>query len=252
MLVFSQLLTMVDTYTALPVSTIPIGATPMGRCCVNCKVTSTPLWRRNSLGQHVCNACGLFERQKEASNSSRSSLSPSPELAKSKEPIKCVNCHTMETPLWRRDENNQSICNACGLYYKLHGIKRTSFKSSIVRRRRRSIMPIVTGNDYEMQKQEQDLKRKLPGLASIVKSYGNLNIKHTNQLFKLAQQQETLRVSRLMAPCNSPNRNGAPLSPPINEREMASTLALMSMNLNSGKKPVNAEKPMSIANMVTL
>ncbi|CAO3609550.1 unnamed protein product [Cunninghamella blakesleeana] len=38
--------------------------------------------------------------------------------------IKCSNCETTTTPLWRRNENGETICNACGLYYKLHNVHR--------------------------------------------------------------------------------------------------------------------------------
>lgn len=38
--------------------------------------------------------------------------------------ISCSNCSTTSTPLWRRSSNGDILCNACGLFYKLHGVIR--------------------------------------------------------------------------------------------------------------------------------
>ena len=34
----------------------------------------------------------------------------------------CANCGTTTTTLWRRNQNGDPVCNACGLYYKLHNV----------------------------------------------------------------------------------------------------------------------------------
>lgn len=38
--------------------------------------------------------------------------------------MSCSNCHTTTTSLWRRNAHGETVCNACGLYYKLHNINR--------------------------------------------------------------------------------------------------------------------------------
>lgn len=52
--------------------------------------------------------------------------------------IKCSNCETIKTPLWRRSPNGSYLCNACGLYYKLHQSNRPKeFKAESFRHRHR-------------------------------------------------------------------------------------------------------------------
>ncbi|KEZ41256.1 hypothetical protein SAPIO_CDS7346 [Scedosporium apiospermum] len=50
----------------------------------------------------------------------------------------CHNCSTSTTPLWRRDEFGAVLCNACGLFLKLHNRPRPiSLKTDVIKSRNR-------------------------------------------------------------------------------------------------------------------
>ncbi|KAG7192015.1 uncharacterized protein KQ657_002623 [Scheffersomyces spartinae] len=52
--------------------------------------------------------------------------------------IQCTNCHTRTTPLWRRNPKGEPLCNACGLFLKLHGVVRPlSLKTDVIKKRQR-------------------------------------------------------------------------------------------------------------------
>ena len=44
----------------------------------------------------------------------------------------CANCGTSTTTLWRRNPNGDPVCNACGLYYKLHNVSNSIFFSYLI------------------------------------------------------------------------------------------------------------------------
>ena len=44
-----------------------------------------------------------------------------------REGTSCSNCGTNTTTLWRRNTNGEPVCNACGLYHKLHNVSKKKF-----------------------------------------------------------------------------------------------------------------------------
>ncbi|KAG6369838.1 hypothetical protein JVT61DRAFT_13395 [Boletus reticuloceps] len=132
--------------------------------CSNCGATHTPLWRRGLNDELNCNACGLYcklhKRPRPKSmraNHGEARTQPAPrqevvdvlggsprymrhttQLSGAVGTAQCYNCHTTATPLWRKDDEGKTVCNACGLYYKLHGSARPiSMKSDVIRKRSR-------------------------------------------------------------------------------------------------------------------
>ncbi|XP_078025825.1 erythroid transcription factor-like [Epinephelus lanceolatus] len=121
---------------------------PEQRECVSCGTRSAALWRRDAAGHHLCDTCCL---QQETSN--RPLLRPKRRaVVTQRKGTQCVNCATGTTTLWRRNSAGEPVCNACGLYYKLHQVNRPlAMKKDGIQTRNRK----VTNKNKRSRKSDQ-------------------------------------------------------------------------------------------------
>ncbi|KAK9326221.1 hypothetical protein V1517DRAFT_335157 [Lipomyces orientalis] len=84
--------------------------------------------------------------QQQSTSTTATSAPVATSTAPAAAPPVCQNCATSTTPLWRRDESGQVLCNACGLFLKLHGRARPiSLKTDVIKSRNRIKNPHHAG-----------------------------------------------------------------------------------------------------------
>ncbi|GBP77090.1 Transcription factor BCFI [Eumeta japonica] len=100
-----------------------------------------------------------------------------PQLGSKRPGMSCSNCHTTTTSLWRRNAHGETVCNACGLYYKLHSINRplTMKKDAIQTRKRKPKNSMKTERNSSAKTQAAQATHAQHGLATPLKIESLLN-----------------------------------------------------------------------------
>lgn len=143
--------------------------------CVECQSSFRPhLWGRESGKGPVCDHCSNggkdYSQQEESPSSMEKEILMDLASNKNDENIICANCQATTTPLWRRDATGKTICNACGLYYKLHHVHRpATMMRTVIKRRKRC---------PSSDKQQQHPPQKQQKLDDDKKSASSPTFKH--------------------------------------------------------------------------
>lgn len=128
-------------------------------------------------------------------------------------PTTCTNCFTQTTPLWRRNPEGHPLCNACGLFLKLHGVVRPlSLKTDVIKKRNRgsgATLPVSGG-----AASTRASKKSLSGLASGANTNGTNTRKNSTVAISAAPAVSavTTPTSARLAESESPVSNPAAAS----------------------------------------
>ncbi|KAI8637152.1 hypothetical protein BD408DRAFT_425078 [Parasitella parasitica] len=142
----------------------------------------------------------------------------------------CANCETTTTPLWRRDASGKTICNACGLYYKLHLVHRpATMMRTVIKRRKR-----CSANEKAAQeKMNQESSRR----SSVVGIEENLDIQDVSR----RGRRRSLSPSNRQVDYHSDSisNNTIPLDPP----SLIPSIASPQHNVNNSNPNSSSSSP---------
>ncbi|CAO3609065.1 unnamed protein product [Mucor hiemalis] len=123
-------------------------------------------------------------KKKNSSSSASSSYSPYSRSTNHTSATKCSNCRTTNTPLWRRNPQGNPLCNACGLFLKLHGtVRPLSLKTDVIKKRNRSgPHKDSTDNNRRNNKNHQQRSKKNQDNESVSSSSSSIHLPEEDEV----------------------------------------------------------------------
>ncbi|CAF99392.1 unnamed protein product, partial [Tetraodon nigroviridis] len=124
----------------------------------------------------------------------------------------CANCLTTKTSLWRKNANGGYVCNACGLYQKLHStprplniIKQNNGEQIIRRRTRKRLNPDSLSSETPASKQRATGEERVNGeeserSCSSVKNQQPSPLSRSPRSTQAFLANQTLEIHRRMPP----------------------------------------------------
>lgn len=124
--------------------------------------------------------------------------------------LSCSNCGTGTTTIWRRNALGEMVCNACGLYFKLHGVNRpmNMRRDTIHTRRRRAkgekpsrrrSSTNSVGNGDGADEMLAALRRQISPHLLLA------SLQHTNQIPQQSHSGQSQQQSSHRSPQHSPS-----------------------------------------------
>ncbi|CUM55572.1 unnamed protein product [Debaryomyces tyrocola] len=160
----------------------------------------------------------------------------------------CFNCHALKTPLWRKDPQGKTLCNACGLFLKLHGTTRPlSLKTDVIKKRSSRRSPATNKAANSSSSYSSSLSRQNANQDQLS---NNRNIK--NGFIPISSQQSNSLTSPNSAPSSANNGSltsgGIPIGSSGSRYKNVLILPKPSLAPNTPNTPNTLSNQMSFSN----